>query len=187
MDEFIKFVDDFKKESDRAAIILGAAKLDIQLYQILQKVILPAPSSRDDLLDDGGPLGSFNSRIIMAYRLGLITSGFARALHLVRKIRNSFAHEPSNVTLEHGAHRDRIRELIAPFSQHKQYIVSKSRFFNGKNGPGIDFRMAVAILLLSLELVYFRFSRIDHGKEPASIVPLNGVADKEKGRLEKTE
>jgi len=52
---YAAFVDDFARESDRAAVVLGAAKLDLQLYQILQKVLLPNPSATDELLDGDAP------------------------------------------------------------------------------------------------------------------------------------
>src|SRR2546422_8611501 len=94
-DAFAKFVDEFKGESDRAAVILGAAKLDATLGQILDRHLRPSLSSSDELLDGDSPLSTFSARIAVCYRLGLISSEFAKTLHQVRKIRNSFAHELS--------------------------------------------------------------------------------------------
>jgi len=113
-EEFRAFVKDLIGESDRAAVILGAAKIDTQLYQILQKVLVPCASGKDELLDGDSPLSSFYSRINMVYRLGLIDSQFAWTLHLVRRLRNAFAHELAGVNLVTGPQRDRIRELAAP-------------------------------------------------------------------------
>lgn len=48
---FREFVTEFSGESDRAAVILGAAKLDYLLYQILQKYLIPNASGRDELLE----------------------------------------------------------------------------------------------------------------------------------------
>ena len=97
---FEKFLDEFKSESDRAAVILGAAKLDILLYQLLTKFLIASPAGTDELFDGDAPLGTFSSKINLAHRLGLIDKDFSRALHLIRKIRNSFAHEISGTTLE---------------------------------------------------------------------------------------
>src|SRR5438128_2585584 len=91
--EFKRFAEDFKSESDRAAVILGAAKLDMMLFQILQARLVSCATGKDELLEGDNPLSTFSARINVAFRLGLITSELARALHLVRRIRNSFAHE----------------------------------------------------------------------------------------------
>lgn len=150
--EFRRFAKEFSEETDRAAVILGTAKLDILLYQILQRFLLPEASSTDELLDGDAPLSSLSSKIKMAYRLGLIDSEFARALHLVRRIRNSFAHELSGVSLDSGAHRDRVRELIAPFKAIPNWDkVFLHKFFEDRPGPGGEFRAAVALLSIRLE------------------------------------
>ena len=59
LNEFTAFVKEFYKEKDRAAVILGVAKIDAQLYQVLQKFLCPCPSSKDELLDGDGPLSTF--------------------------------------------------------------------------------------------------------------------------------
>jgi len=51
MDRYMKFMNEFKDESDRAAVILGAAKLDTLLYQILDRHFLPSLSASDELLE----------------------------------------------------------------------------------------------------------------------------------------
>jgi hypothetical protein len=73
--DFKKFVDEFKGESDRAAVILGAAKLDLLLYQIIQQYLLPITGSKDELLDGDSPLGTFSAKILLANRLGLTKNG----------------------------------------------------------------------------------------------------------------
>lgn len=116
-----EFFKEFVTESDRAAVILGAAKLDLQLYQLLFKVLLPNASSRDDLLDGEGPLSMFSAKINMSYRLGLIDSHLARSLHLIRKIRNAFAHEVEGCKLESGSHKERVKQLIAPLESYELF------------------------------------------------------------------
>jgi hypothetical protein len=157
--EFVAFVQEFVDESDRAAVILGAAKIDTQLYQILQRVFVPQPSSRDDLLDTERPLSSFSSRINIVYRVGLIDAEFVRALHLIRRIRNTFAHELSGVSLSAGPARDRIRELVAPLKALPQFFEASREFFGGKDKllePSSDFRVAVAWVSVQLHHLYNR-------------------------------
>jgi len=149
---FKEFLDEFKQESDRAAVILGAAKLDLLLYLLLVKVLIPNVGNTDNLFDGDSPLSTFSAKIHMSYRLGLIDSDFARALHLTRRIRNSFAHEISGCVLDSGPHRDRIRELVSPLKRYPKFEEMEKRFFDGKSGYGIDFRKALALMAARLEV-----------------------------------
>ncbi|TAL10137.1 MAG: hypothetical protein EPO02_08420, partial [Nitrospirae bacterium] len=138
--------------TDRAAVILGTAKLDNLLYQVLRRFLLPDVSSADELFDGDAPLATFSSRIKLAYRLGLIDKEFARALNLVRKIRNAFAHELSGITLSSGAHRDQVRELVAPFKAMPDWEkLFLHRYFKDRPGPGGEFRAVVAFLSIRLD------------------------------------
>ena len=153
MDELVRFISEFSQESDRAAVILGAAKVDILLTQLLQRFLLPAPSGTDELLEAENALGTLSSRINAAYRMGLIDAGLSKALHLsCRKIRNSFAHETHSGSLSAGSHRDRIRELIAPFRDYTQFEkLSEYKQFGDSEGPSRDFRVALAVALGGLQ------------------------------------
>ena len=121
---FSEFAEEFEKESDRAAVILVSAKLDELLYLALTRKLLPCPTAQDDLLRTDGPLGSFASRITLAHRLGLIDDTFARTLHLIRRIRNDFAHESAGAKLSSGSHADRVRSLFLPF---KKYCEARAK------------------------------------------------------------
>lgn len=144
------FVAEFANETDRAAVILGAAKLDILLYQLLTKALLPNAGNTDDLFDGDAPLSTFNAKINLCYRLGLIDSGLTRALHLVRRIRNSFAHEITGKTLETGSHRDRIKELVAPFDKIESFASYKTTYFRGNNEAAASFRAVLAVMIARL-------------------------------------
>lgn len=150
-DEFKNFAAEFSKETDRAAVILGTAKLDILLYQILQRFLLADANSTDELLDGDSPLSTFSGKIKISYRLGLIDKDIARSLNLVRRIRNSFAHELSGISLNGGGHRDRVKELIAPFKTFPDFQEFLDSYFKDKPGPSGEFRAVVAVLSLRLE------------------------------------
>jgi len=78
-DAFQAFVEEFARETDRAAVVLGAARLDAQLYQLISKVLAPCSGSNDELLDGDSPLATLSAKINIAYRLGLIDAALARA------------------------------------------------------------------------------------------------------------
>ncbi|MEZ5064312.1 MAG: hypothetical protein R3B81_06225 [bacterium] len=150
-ESYTAFVEDFSSESDRAAVILGASRLDLGLRNLLQHVLLPNPSGRDELLDGEGPLSTFSARIHAAYRLGLITPEFARSLHLVRRIRNEFAHETASSSLDSGAHRDRVRELARPFIHQPGYVAYRDRGFSEFDAAAREFRALVANFVIRLD------------------------------------
>lgn len=159
--EFRKFANEFKSESDRAAVILGAAKLDILLYQCLDRFLIPCPTGKDELLEGDSPLATFSSRINMVFRLGLISNEFARSLHLVRRIRNSFAHELSGVSLTSGAHKDRIRELVMPIQQTSAFKHILKEYYDEKSDPASLFRATVGLMALRLEGLFEALQTIE--------------------------
>lgn len=172
-EEFREILEDFKNESDRATVILGAAKLDAQLYILLSKVLKPSTNNQDELIDGDNPLGTFSARINIAFRLGLIDSQFAKSLHLIRKIRNSFAHEIKGISLTTGGHGDRVRELVVHFKDYEDYQSIKERYFDGKRGLDIDFRMIIGIAIIRLDTaIHFATQITDEG---AAFFPPNWI------------
>jgi hypothetical protein len=168
---FGAFIEEFKNESDRAAVILGAAKLDVMLYQLLQNTLRPSTSKNDELLDGDSPLATFSARIGLCHRLGLIDDNFCRALHMIRKIRNSFAHEIGGISLESGAHRDRIRELVGPLRGNEAFDILTESAFGEHPGTAGQFRSAVALAAVRLEGACQNASQIEDS--PYSLLPKN--------------
>jgi hypothetical protein len=148
---FTEFMGGFSSESDRAAVILGAARIDLGLYHVLQHVMLPNTSKSDDLLEGDSPLSTFSARINICHRLGLIDAKLTRSLHLIRKIRNIFAHETSGSSLNSGSHRDRVRELCSPFLEYKTYVPFRDKHFSKFEGASRDFRAITALIVMRLD------------------------------------
>jgi hypothetical protein len=148
---FNQWLKDFDSESDRAAVILGAAKLDLALRELLTKRFMPNPSGQDDLFDADKPISTLSARINVAYRLGLIDKPFAKSLHLVRKIRNEFAHEAVGANLAAGSHRDRVKELVTPFRGKKGFEELVSRTPTDFSEASRYFRTVLVVLIGRLE------------------------------------
>ncbi len=149
--QFNQWHAEFSKESDRAAVILGAAKLDLGLRDLLARKLLPNPSGQDELLDTDKPISSFSARINLAYRLGLIDKQFANWLHLIRRIRNDFAHEAVGADLGSGSHRDRVKELVSPFRKKKQFEELASKYPSKLPQASKYFRAVLSVLIVRLE------------------------------------
>ena len=110
--QFKFLIEQFSKESDRAAVILVASILDEILETLIKSRLTPVPTAQDSLFDNAtSPLSSFSSKIDMAFRIGLISGKLARDIHIIRKIRNSFAHDVYGCSFENGSVKSRVREL----------------------------------------------------------------------------
>ena len=170
--EHAEFLVEFGQEGDRACAILGVAKLDSLLFQILTRALRTNPSKSDGLLEGNGPLSTFSSRIDMAHRLGILGADLTRALHLLRRIRNDFAHEAAGATLSAGSHRDRVMELARSFSAYRDYDIRRASFESHPDGAPQDFRAVLSILVARLTGIFHRVDCLDMSGE-ASLVPPN--------------
>ena len=139
------FKREFGKESDRASVILSVAMLDKALETVIKTHLVPTASSEDSLLEGAyAPLSTFNARIDLAYRLGLISIQFCRDLHTIRKIRNDFAHNIAGCSFEDSTVRSRITELVRSSRMIEKYPEARSTFLRGARG---DFQMTVSWML----------------------------------------
>jgi DNA-binding MltR family transcriptional regulator len=139
MNSMAEFLHEFQKETDRAAAVLGGAYLESRLEELLRSKFVGPSKLVDDLLRRQGALSSFSAKISIAYAVGLISKQAAEDLHVVRDIRNHFAHEPSGtsfkeIKVEKWVRKFNILKII------KGIPMSSSR---------LSFNLAVAALLLN--------------------------------------
>lgn len=171
IDAFDEFVDQFSTESHRAAVILSVAKLDQQLYFLLSRHLLPSYKREDELFNGDSPLSTLSAKISACYRLGLIDSDFAKALHLIRKIRNDFAHE-INIRLDKSPHREQIKTLINIVKGTDLFKDVKEVYFPYSTGIITEFFTALTMFAVRLESLLDAVVQIDSNKA-ASISPSN--------------
>mgnify|MGYP001563931742 CR=1 FL=1 len=178
---FNAFMNEFVTESDRAAVVLGAAKIDSLLCGLLDKRLLPHPASEDDLLEGDAPLATFSARIRVCYRLGLIDEQFTKLLHIFRRLRNAFAHEVSQSTLATGSVRDRVLALAEPFNNSDFYQdllekisqISKRR----ADDPGVILRAVLTIFYIELQKIH---ETIEGLKRPEWPGVIESIADRKR-------
>lgn len=103
-------------ESDRGCVLVAASFLEQELGSLLSAFFVEGDEAKQ-LLRVDGPLGSFSSRIDASLALGLISRDVGRQLHLIRKIRNEFAHSVE-ATFDNPGVRDRCRAL-SPSDDHE--------------------------------------------------------------------
>jgi DNA-binding MltR family transcriptional regulator len=137
------FEQTIRTESIRAKAILSACYMDELLNQLLTIVLKPNIDKTDPLLDGANaPLGTFSSKIELAFRMGAISNDDKKSLHLVRKIRNRFAHELSECTFEDNQILNWNQEL---HNLNDRATLERRRSFSP--GPIGDFEKSVSWLI----------------------------------------
>ena len=104
------------KESERGCVVLAFAWLDEQLTNNLKACLLPSAKGddlkSDELFAPGRPIGDASTKIDLSLRLGLLRPNTHRSLHMLRRLRNDFAHLASPITFETPNVRDRIAAVL---------------------------------------------------------------------------
>ena len=108
---YAQWLEEFQGESDRACAVLAAAFLDQLLEKLLRAFFIDNKKVISKLLYDQRPLGNFSSRIHAAFALDLIADVEYRDLHLIRKIRNDFAHQLVGLSFKSSKIENRCLEL----------------------------------------------------------------------------
>ena len=154
MDEVFVFLQSLSKETDRGCALIAAAYLDVEIENLLSKHFVPNNSVKNEILGQSRPLGTFSSRIDLAYLLGLIGPKVNRDLHLVRKIRNDFAHNPQPINFDDESPSNRCRELV-------------NDAYGEANTPRLKFERCVMGLLGILHTTINRVTSIEEAKDPS--------------------
>jgi hypothetical protein len=97
-----------------SAAIIAAAILDDLLNQLLTARLLKLGSDRHDSLFErtNAPLSSFSAKIEMCFAVGVISNSARFAMHLIRDVRNEFAHRIEQITFDHPTVANMIQTRI---------------------------------------------------------------------------
>jgi len=139
--DFAKLMHGIVFGQERACVILSAVLLDARLEIALKKVLRPSRARKpanDEIFGANAPIGTFSSKILLAYRLGLIDNQVKSSLESIRKIRNEFAHSTEHQELSQEPNKDQILELKNLAKDNPIYKSTYQAFRKYKNLPGID-------------------------------------------------
>jgi hypothetical protein len=145
---FDVFADDLLAEHNaRPLVIVGASRVDHLLSEILRVFLLPKiakANNQDELLDGDTPLATFNARIKMCRRLGLIDQTLYLALERLRTLRNLSAH---SISFNHAKSpvREHLTELRKHIAHRGSYRLTKERYF--ESAPLKEFEELQCLLL----------------------------------------
>ncbi|SFF39772.1 hypothetical protein [Spirosoma endophyticum] len=91
--DFIPLLDKLNAESPRGVALLSCSYIDELLKNAILAFLIDSEESKKLLEGFNAPLGTFSSRIAMAYSLGLTTEKEHKEILNLKKIRNACAHD----------------------------------------------------------------------------------------------
>lgn len=107
-----QFLTEATGSTDRAFAILSGAILDELLSLMLSAFAIDEDLLLRRLLKPDRPLGSFGSRIDACYVFGLISEIEWKALRVIQRIRNAFAHRLANLSFADDSMSDRVHAFV---------------------------------------------------------------------------
>lgn len=139
----------FHGESDRGAAVLAGSYIESYLGIFLESKMVDK-SLGSTIFGNDGPLATFSQRINFAQAFGFLSPHDCSQLHLVRKIRNHFAHHPKEATFATSPVRDWVNNLTAskprnddgkPFFSYEEgkvlYLIAVGMLFVSMHAPSI--------------------------------------------------
>jgi DNA-binding MltR family transcriptional regulator len=101
----------FYSQGDRGTALLACAWVDDTLASLVKSQLLSNAEIVEDMFRPDGTLGTFSSRIKIAYLMGLIDKPTHSDLDIIRRIRNEFAHVREDIRFTNPRVRSRCSEL----------------------------------------------------------------------------
>lgn len=92
LQDYVDLIAEINKESDRGAVLTAASFIDDLLQKTIAAFLVDEDSAKQLCEGFNAPIGSFSSRVIAAYALGLISPDEQADCNTIRKVRNEFAH-----------------------------------------------------------------------------------------------
>ena len=111
LEEFIDFRKSLIQEYDRGCALMAAAFIEDKLEKLLESYFIENEKVCKQLLKANGALATFSSKIDLTFLLGLIPKNVFNDLHILRKIRNEFAHTASEISFKKSSIKDRTKAL----------------------------------------------------------------------------
>jgi hypothetical protein len=123
--------------NDRAAAILLAVNLEDALGLALEARLKIPRERLDELFGLNSPMGTFDSKIRMAYGVGMLEKTTRASLDVIRRIRNAFAHAVNPISFETREIADACMLLTPPTPfgpmafpgpQYNQFSEARKRY-----------------------------------------------------------
>lgn len=165
-DELSGTMRELAKESDRSVAIVATSIIET----VLQRGILAVLKEQDRKITDRlfgleGPARDFSSKIMLARAIGLIDDNVEAELHLMRHIRNAFAHAIVPVSFE-TPEIEALMEEFTSMALAKEIMKVPLSGILRLTGTKVDYRESFVIIAQWLSVV------IDHDVKEMGGTPI---------------
>lgn len=141
-------LEEIEEQSDRGAAIVAVAWVEESITAALESFLHHEPNSWKRLFAGSGPLANLSSKIDLCRLLGLITDTIRSDLHIIRDVRNEFAHQI--------AHKTHHTKLAFTTNHIKDKCLSlKCVAHENQTDPRTAFMRACAVLYADFEMLQF--------------------------------
>ena len=175
------------EERGRGAVLVGVARVDAALEHLLRAVMTPSSAKSDALFLPERPLGSIGAKVALASRIGLIDGPVERALNVLRKLRNAFAHSAESASLGDTAHNSHLGKVYADaranplWTPLETVLAAQPPSAHGPLEPTLrDYILLITILVAFLEATAQQLTPI----QPAVVMRFSGVSRGNKFMIE---
>jgi hypothetical protein len=86
-------IEEIEDQTDRGVAIIGAAWIEETMSAAIESFLHSDSKAWDRLFVGNGPLSTFSAKIDLCSLLGMISGPIKSDLHIIREIRNEFAHQ----------------------------------------------------------------------------------------------
>ena len=166
------------EERGRGAVLVGVARVDAALERVLLSVLLPSEGRGDALFQPDRPLGSFGAKISLAHRLGLIDQPVERALHTLRRVRNTFAHSSESAALSDPGHVGALTEAYREAQANPLWAPLQQALDNasGAGDQPLDPTLRDYILLITILVAFLEATALQlQTYEPPVVMRFSGI------------
>jgi hypothetical protein len=116
--DWSSFFEELSHESDRAAAILVVAWIDSLLRKKLQATYSKGNAqTREKLFEGNGAFATFSAKVDAAFCAGWIGVDLHHDLHVLRRIRNLFAHEIHGLSIKSDRMKSAVNSIRTPGRQ----------------------------------------------------------------------
>ncbi|RJG08169.1 hypothetical protein D3870_17710 [Noviherbaspirillum cavernae] len=141
-------LEEIQEQSDRGAAIVAMAWVEESITAALEFFLHHEPNSWKRLFAGSGPLANLSSKIDLSRLLGLVTDTIRSDLHIIRDIRNEFAHQ-----VAHKTQHTKIAFTTAHIKD--KCLALKCVAHEEHSNPRVAFMRACAVLYSDFEMLQF--------------------------------
>jgi DNA-binding MltR family transcriptional regulator len=155
-------IEEIEDQTDRGVAIVGAAWIEETMSAAIESFLHSDSKAWGRLFVGNGPLSTFSAKIDLCSLLGIVSAPIKSDLHIIREIRNEFAHQI--------VHRSEHTKLSFASSHiEDKCLAIKCVAHEDHHQPRTAFARACATLSSDFELLIYGREKIPVGSQIITI------------------